>query len=387
MARNRVNLSYHNNHLIDSPDHVYYDITVNHLQTNFGNTPIEYFFTNQQDIILNSGEYNIAVSRFFIPANIPVLIVIPSGNPSNINELIYTVTMSYTDPGTLITYDYQQNLIWLPYTYDLPPTTPLQEDYYFEYYIEHMLSIFNTAISNALTNLNTVVNTATGFNIPGWPILSPYLIWNSESHLLSLITLATYSPTNIAYNNLSIYFNSPAFTLLDPLPADFINDNPPLGKAYKIFIYSNDNYYNPSNVVPSSPPLYLQIIQEFPNIINWYPIKNIFFESNLIPITKQFITSQSNLTNQQNQGNQTNQRGILTDFVPIFQNDITPRSSMQYFADNYKFITLLDSDKGLRPIDIKVFWTDIFGVVRPLTTWWNQYANIKLVFVKKGLAN
>jgi len=214
------------------PDNLYYDILVSNIQSN-NNPPIivNYLDTRSIPLLKDTTDYALSIIRFTVSTSVlPVFIPTIQQNQSDINLTIYSFTLSYTDTGTGITYDYQQYLEFAPQ--DLTtniPTAPnvntpyyLQDNstgYYFVYNYTYLIDLINQTFANALTGLTTVCTTA-GVTLPTG-IVAPVMTFNLSSLIATINISSTTYGTNES-NKVNLYFNQAMAQLFSSFPFKYV---------------------------------------------------------------------------------------------------------------------------------------------------------------------
>jgi hypothetical protein len=323
-------------------------------------------FTQQfsQNIVDTPSDYYCAITKFSIPAiDIPVFIPdFPDGiAPIAGNPTIYSVTLTY---GTFTSG--QTPVIFQPET-GLPPS---DEVYTYVFDIVTFLTWINTALSTALTALKVLVpaiSTAT----------APWFQFETNEKISLVCTRAFYD--NSLATPINIYLNLPLGNLLVSIPSTFEpfgSDPDPLGRDFLMNI-SNlyNNWYNPSFVVPSSPPLYYIFTQEELGINILSPLKAIRITSTSLPIQKEFIQTINSTS--------LSAVGVLQTFIPIFEPGTIRPAVINYLPTLYHMIDMYGQNP-INRIDFNFTWIDGDNDEHPIYITYNTVASVEFAFFKKS---
>lgn len=368
---------------------VFLDIEVRGL-SNDPPTPLMYTENRTNMIVSKASDYNLAVVRFSLSNSLIPIFTMPIRtvsdqllNPPPIssgivapspNYTIYTVTLTHN--GTIVEF---------PIVFDptistgvVPPPeivngTYVQDStYYYVFTPQHMVLMVNTALQGAFNLLTPPVGS-----------LAPRFSFDPATQLFRFTAQRQFYINTLPNATRIDVFISEALSerCFNTMPAIFQNLSQ--GRDFQLDI--NDvfeNYVNPANVVPVSPPDYIYISTSSSNVSRWFDIQSIFFTTNTIPILPEFITSQTS-------AGDNIRTPILTDFVPdmtMFGDEsgqiiYNPQASIEY--------RLIDLTAGtpLRRIDLQGFWRDRSNRVHPITLPIGAAFNIKLVFVKKSFSD
>jgi hypothetical protein len=373
-------------------DKIYYDVVITNLQTVTSPPPVLYFNeTRNSPIIQNPEDYYLSIVRFTLDTpTLPIFIPEIQPNQGDLNLTVYSMTLSWTDPATSITY-HQLNYVNFQ-TQDNSAPVPLPPNAYanglqnnssgyysiytFQYWI-YLINLTFTACFNALVAqlpVGTVLPTTNA------PILT--FDTNSQIAILNCDVLG-YDYTSANY--IQIFMNPALFQLFSSFP---FTVNTLAGTSFNENVLIQTNTFGGANEIPFPPinPTYtaIQVVQEYSTIALWSPITSIVFTSNTLPIVPTQISAPSvflNGVSYNNSGNNSNVSQIISDFVSdsgFYKPNIVYNPSAQY-----RLISLA----GNRPIsnlDISVFWKDRIGVLQPFLIGSGVTATIKILFTRKG---
>ena len=209
------------------PDKIYYDLTVSNFQSS-EKTPLPFYFNESRTIpyLMCPQDYYLSITRFSIDTGtIPVFIPSIQPNQANSNLTIYSVSMSWLDPVTNISYKQQQYIEYEPQdlSIDVPIAPSLTSNglqinetgYYNVYSYQWMCYLFFVAFQKLQAKM--VIACAGSANPPDLTY-SPIINWDSTSQKAVLYANAStydlneefYLPTSAPVN---IYFNAPAYSL------------------------------------------------------------------------------------------------------------------------------------------------------------------------------
>jgi len=329
-----------NNQLQDNEDHIYYNIDIRKGLDHKG-LPFQATFneTRVDNIVNKPSDYDLAVVRFSIPSqNIPIFLWKENEFKITFSYLNFnfTTTLQYipNSPGGL--YDYYGSSIW---------------NY------QDFIDIINVAL---LASFNAFVAGTPAF--ANKPTQSPYMIFNSETQLCSLIAQNDFDTTYT--NPVYIYFNR---GLINFFPALQNFDQNEDIKTSWIRVKNNFN-----NIIVKGAFTYYEVKEEYSTLFLWSDLQKIILETDTIPVSSELLGTQENKT-----------RRVITDFEPISQNN--DRSVIQYFPQGpLRFYDLI-SNYPLKNMNLYIRWETKGGLSFPI--YLNEYdiATVKLYFKKKGI--
>lgn len=379
----------------ETPDKVYYDITISNLQNTTTAPPTIYFNeTRNSPFILDPESYYLSIVRFTLDTNtLPIITpdIQPAPN-SNLNLTNYSITLEWTNPvAPFQTFTQQTFLIFIPQNLQaIVPAPPSQTNnglqnnqtgYYDIYNYQYWIQLVNNTFTACYNALNAQV-VAAGLVLPSPN--APVMSWDTQQNVAILnADVAGYN--DAVANYIKIYFNPPLFNLFSSFPfiiesADVV----PNGKNARLVMTG----FGGANQVQFPPvaPTYiaLQIVQEYSTISLWTPITSIVFTSNTLPIVANQVSAPLLFFNNQRfttGGNNSNIAQIITDFVAnegIYKPSITYIPSAQYRLVN------LVGNSPLYNIDVEVFYKNRVGEFIPVRLGSGGTATIKILFTRKG---
>lgn len=329
-----------NNNLQDNNDHIYYNINIRKGLQNAGKQFAASFNeTRVEPILKNPSDYLLSVVRFSIPSqSIPIFLWVDN---------IFKVTISY------LTFDFTTTLQFIP---NSPGGS-------YDYYGRAIWNYqdFIDSINNALLiSFNNFISGTVPFALR--PQTAPYMVYNPESQLCSLIAAEKY---DITYTNpVYIYFNR---DLINYFPALQSYDQGDTIKTAYIKVKDNLN-----NIIIVNGVSQYEIKEEYSTLFLWNDMQKILLLTDSIPVTNELIGSQTNI----------NQK-IITDFEPL--SSLNDRSQIQYFPQGpLRFYDLISS-YPLTHMNLKIFWETKDGKQFPLYINETDNCSIKLYFKKKGI--
>jgi hypothetical protein len=349
----KVSLDFRN----DRTDKSYFNIEISPTSQLSNTSQCTYNQQFQLPILMKPSDYYCAISSFSIPTdNIPVFIPqFQSGT-----TLIYSVTLAYNGTGSMVP------LVFVPQN----GYASTSEFYNYVYNYNDMLLWLNTALASAFSNINPPVGST-----------APYMIYDPDTLLFSLIAQTTYYDLINTVSPISVYFNYPLYCLFQGMPAiqapeGSIPDPSGEGLDYLINITSfNNNFYNPPNIAAATPPAYYNITQEYNNLRNWSPLASVRITTSM-PMSQEVILSS-------NSSNILTSSSVLATFFPIY-NVADPRpADLQYVPSLYHLVNMF-SNAPLQQIQLSVVWIDQLGISHPVYIPSNSVALIQLAFFRKG---
>ncbi len=361
-----------------TPDNVYLDIKV----ANDGSQSFvlaRYKQTKTEAILDDPSQYYLSLVRWRVPGTFFPLLIMPiQHNQADPNLSVYSVTIATsTDAVQQYLYYYSQS----PNSDPPPPhAIPTQQvnSYYFIYDYQHIVSMVNNALIAAFNKCT------------GKPLLTPYpfMTYSSETGRFGIVSRLvefgvdiiptpindpTTDPTYTA--DVMMYLNEPLYNLFTGIPAKYWN-NATLGRDVQIL-----NQYYGNNVVPirDSPtphPSGLVITQQnYSSTSNWTPVKQILFQTSLLPIQAEYTAASDN-----------SYKKILTDFEPDGTSALLDvRQTLQYFPQGpYRLIDLIGTTP-LYSIDLFVTWLDCEGHEFNAAIPMRDVFSAKLLFVRRDV--
>ena len=379
----------------DTPDKVYYDVTISNLNTVDVLPPILYFNeTRNSPFVLDPESYYLSIVRFSLDTNtLPV--ITPSIKPTPNNDLnltIYSITLSWTNPvAPFQEFTFQEFLEFIPQDTQSPPPAPPSQNlnglqnnttgYYNIFNFQYWILLVNNTFTSAYNGLNALV-IAGGLVLPS--TYAPVMAWDTQTSCASISAESPgYDDTTTGY--IGIFFNASMFNLFSSFPVYILGTNQTLGRNVRI---STSNFGG-TNLIPFPPPTYTsfacQIIQEYSTISSWTPITSIVFTSNTLPIVPNQISAPLLFYNGSifnTGGNNSNIAQVITDFVAeSYKPQIIYTPSAQYRLVN------LVGNTPLYNLDIGVFYKDRIGVLVPFRLPSGGTATIKILFTRKYTEN
>lgn len=352
---------------LPSSDNIYVDLKVSN-STEERSISAQYEQTRTEQILANPSNYYLSLVRWKVPAfDLPILIFPIDESQNDENLSLYSVTLETST-------DISQ--VFLYYTsYNVGNAGPVSNEYYFVYTYQHMLDMINQALLLAF-------ETVTGK--PAGSSTAPYMIYEPDKKLFSIIAETPYfnvdiNPTPIPPANpttqpsfdagIKIYFNYRLFSLFNGLPARIIAQNSPevtQGRDAQILIA---NYNN--NTLPNG---FLTITQNFSSVAYWRAVKQILFNTKLLPINAEYTSTSTNAIQK-----------ILTDFEPIETSSSDIETTLQFFPQGPYRLTDLVGTNPIYKVDLEVKWLDINGNEYSVLIPPFQQFSAKLLFVKRNL--
>jgi len=418
-----------------NPDHVYYDVIItNKSSTSQPPQRLVYDEKKNQPFLTNPNEYYFSIVRFSLdtptlPVFIPNIDLTNDGNIYPIKSIpqptIYSITLTYTDITTNITYSGDQTYInWIPQDQSAVPPKNIQKTdnisgfqdtnttYYYCYSFQWFIDLINVGFKEAYDSLKTVVEnnglTLPTTNIPfmswdigaGLAIINAdvgtanggYLTINANNSLPLTIGNTDYSK----YNSIGIFFNNALYNIFNSFPmiqyeyGEVVNYNNCQVAGGNIQIpvcsYLGQNcIQQPINAfnATSTGTYYTcaQVSQEFSTIAIMSPVDSIVFTSGTIPVRVSNVALpyiyDGNTTIAIS--NNSNICSTLTDFQSTSGEY---RSFLQYTPSVYRLIDLI-GNQTLNNLDLYCYWKGRDGLLRPLYLATGGTCSIKMMFRNK----
>jgi hypothetical protein len=412
----------------NSPDQVYYDVTITNFQSQDTLPPIFYYNEARTIPFINCPEdYYLSIIRFSVDTGtLPVWIpsIVPfSANP---NTTIYNITLTYSVGGN----DYTSGAV--PMTFipqdrttgnvPSPPSTTsngLQNNdtgYYNVYSFQYMAYLVTETFKTALTALVADV-LAGGDTMPTYDIytsnqtptttslpsdnLPPLFQWDTSSDTASIFAIPQYdlnpavNPGLSGNQPIKIYFNAPMYYLFQSFPATIFGYGNVGGDENFQIEVVNQGGLNTSLITPPEydlvggvydPPIsipYISTYQETSTISSISPITAIVFTSNTMPITPNQVSTPLVLFNNQQIGFQGNNADIANIVTDLVSDTGAYRPSLVYTPSaQYRLVTL-NGNRPLFNLDLQIFYRLRNGSLVPFRLASGGTVTIKIAFLKK----
>lgn len=414
----------------NSPDQVYYDVTITNFQSQNTLPPVFYYNEARTIPFINCPEdYYLSIVRFSVDTGtLPVFIPSIVPNQANPNLTIYNITLTYNDGTTNFTSG-ATPMIFIPQDRSIPvPIPPSQTSnklqindtgyyniYSYQYIAFLITETFKTALANLVTAVgavnmpfydiyyNSLANVASTFALPS-DDLPPLFQWDTSSDTGSIFAIPQYdlnpdvNPALSGNEPIKIFFNAPLFYLFQSFPATIfgysvlggnenfqisvINEGGLNTSLITPPIYDTMGGGSPTDPKPLSVP-YISVYQETSTISSLSPITAIVFTSNTMPITPNQVSTPLVLSDTQQvgfQGNNANIANIITDLV---SDTGAYRPSLVYTPSaQYRLVTL-NGNRPLFNLDVEIFYRLRNSELVPFRLASGGSVTLKIAFLKK----
>jgi len=411
----------------NSPDQVYYDVTITNFQSQTTQPPVFYYNEARTIPFINCPEdYYLSIIRFTVDTGtLPVWIpsIVPfSANP---NTTIYNITLTWDDG---VNPEYTSGAIPLTFipqdrttgNTPAPPSTTsngLQINdtgYYNVYSYQYIAYLITETFKTALASLVAQVGAV---NMPTYPIytvnqtpttttlqsddLPPLFQWDTSSDTASIFTIPQYdlnpavNPGLSGNNPIKIYFNAPMFYLFQSFPATIFGYSNVGGNENFQIDVINQGGLNTQLITPPEydlvggvydPPIsipYISTYQETSTIGALSPVTAIVFTSNTMPITPNQVSTPLVLFNNQQIGFQGNNADIANIITDLVSSTGAYRPSLVYEPQaQYRLVTL-NGNRPLFNLDLQIFYRLRNGSLVPFRLASGGSVTIKIAFLKK----
>ncbi len=334
-------------------DNVYYNIRISNTST-IESKKARYLETRLTPIIgENLKDYYCTVARFKVAGSSIPIFIFQTGD--------YTVTLVDTD-GTTWTTSCQ----WVTNTAD-----PASLNYVWTY--EEWAQSVTTALLTSYNSIPALIR----------PSAPPFVIYDPQSQLFSLCATSEYNSSVLDVGKTQIWMNVGTFSKFEYWSAFF---GSPTSNLFAN-VFSKGNGINQitaivpagASVLNASPAIngitYYVMTQEQKGLFLLSDFDSLVITSATIPLNPEQYGSQDNVSTQ-------NQQFVLTDFQPDIGNSIGDRGYLIYTPFVYRWFDV-PSDTFLTTLDLQIFWKDIRNVLHPILLYYNDVADIKLLFKKK----
>jgi hypothetical protein len=401
----------------DLPSHVYFDMNLkNYSDVNDSKQAIKFSETRQSSIIQDCSQYDLSIVKFHLnTSSIPVYEaeIEPGSSQTDPNKMLHTITMEVRrgNAGSTIYCTSPYHLQWFSQDLSVPVPSPpslnqdrfyLQSvsDYYFCYNYEHFCRIINNALKALTTSLSS-------FDPYFTDIPSPFMVYDHNNNKFCIIAKQNVFSTDRVFPSpqgdkeiyINIYFNRSLYNLFstfyfekqDPnMYQSYLNQSyNALKMHYRMIIDS----FNDTNILLVSntniQPLnrYVQIYQMSSTIGIINCCTSILFCSNMLPIlpshaSKPNLLFNNAVINYSKSGLQDSTVNVISDFSP--GSDLVIRSDISYLPTaEYRMISLVNNKQDIRSVDMSVYWTNGFGIMRPVYLNSGASCSLKILFKRK----
>lgn len=430
--------------LKEGNDIIYYNIEMTG-KFNSISTPAVFIEDRTQNILDNASDYYMSVVRFSIDGSlIPIFVcpVIPNpdepdpAHPIDMNYTPFIVTLQTA------TASYSQHVRYVPESnvtpLPNPPTVQYGQDfsnsYYYVYTYTRFIAMVNQAIQVAFNNLVIAEPAFVGSFAPSFtfdsvtrlitlhvtavdgintPFITPFVPLGNQGTFpcgnsipnynqnafvgYSGIGCATVNTLNLAgnepvqpppANKIYFYMNEQLFSYFDALETFTYYDDPIKTQLFICRPFINNLYVgtNPPNPLDPQNNTYFYT-QQYNISSTWNSLQSIVFLTQSIPVQPEYIPNSAIVTNTGSFQTTAKFRPIITDFVPTLEEAGSTRSRFVYYPSGQFRLIDLQSQLPLRKIDISIYWQDQLGNLFPVFISYNESDTIKLMFIRKSLAN
>ncbi len=331
-------------------------------------------------LIKNTTGYELSIIRFTVDTTVvPVFIPVIQQNQSDVNLTIYSITLSYTDIGSGVTYNFQQFIEYEPQDFSVgvplaPSSNPpyyVQDNstsYYFVYNYSYLIYLVNKAFSNATNGLIAACASGGVIIAPTAPVMTFDL-----STLVATINIDTAFYGTNQSSKINIFFNQAMAQLFNSMPMNVLSFNASLGKQFQL---ANNDLINIDGSFQSA------ITQEYTTVASWNPVMSIVFTSTSLPIISSQIANPSLYLNGSiiNSSSTSGSFKVITDLVASnfqFKPYLIYNPTAQY-----RFVSLLPN-QTIQDVDLQISFQLKDGQYVPLRLPTGSSTTLKLLFSKR----
>lgn len=419
------------------PYHIYYDLNILNNDTTGTKQPPFLQFTEIRNspYINNPSDYFCSVVRFSVETpTLPLIIPQAKVGAANVNELVYTVSMSHP---TLLPVPITTSVLYVPQSNAQlapPPTAPVSNasdiinEYYYTYTYKPFIDMINTALRTTWAAVLAAIPALAAIYTDDY---FPYLWWDEDTNIATWVALADVFQTPTANNPspalnlalgalpnqpISIFFNTELYNLFSSFSAfqNGYGGQTPLGANWRMNLPDTVTV-NPylANVLaagavppaasmptflvqqgppPATPPVQpstyslLRVPQEYPTTPLWNPVQAIVFTTSLLPIASSIVSAPVLFGQGQqftNAGNNSGIANILTDLEVPTEKGWQTKPLISYVPTAEYRLFDLNGNAPLSAIEITVNWKDTFGRLNQFRLGAGANASIKLMFRRK----
>jgi hypothetical protein len=366
---------------VDTPDHIYVDISVLNNDYGEGEAPqLKFTETRSQAFLHDPSQWCVSVERFHIDTvALPAMIPIIQPNQNDVNKTIYSFTMKYK------TYEYQQYVNFIPQNQNISaPSSPVGDfqdmtnDYYMLNSYGYFVSLLNKALKTCFDELNSLVVAGSdelATDKEPWFSYDP----STQDIILNADILAFEASLT---DPIELFFNVPMYNLLSSFPTFYYGNTISNGKCYKVIQES----FKELNIVELGTTNYLQTYQEYPCTSQWSCIQSICICSSTLPFVGTNLCSPTVFGTRASIVKQGDNMTVplLTDFEVSLNTGLEYKPSIN-MVPNYPRLIDLQGHSQINSISIEIYYKDIYSNFHPLKLPSNCNANIKLCFYHKSL--
>lgn len=433
------------------PYHIYYDLSILNNDTTGANKPpfLEFTEIRNSPYLANPSDYFASVVRFSVETpTLPLIIPQPRLSnaipaPASVNELIYQVSMNHpalpAPISVFLNYIPQSTPAVAPPPTSITSATDIVNEYYYTYTYKPFIDMVNVALRTCFQLTITALGAglpAQYINAPANQIIFPYLAWDDDKNIATLVAPAQLFQTPTANNQfptinanlaalpvantnlpIELYFNAPLFNLFSSFTALQNAYVAPIAPAiaslnWRILcpdLITIDPFAIVSPQVAAVPPagtmptfpqtaltsapfqppsIYslLRVPQEYPTTPLWNPVQALVFTTSLLPIHSSIVSapvlfgSGAAFTTA---GNNSGIANILTDLEVSTDKGWQTKPNISYVPTAEYRLFDLNGNAPLSAIQISVSWRDTFGRLNPLRLGSGANASIKIMFRRK----
>jgi len=297
-----------------------------------GNTPAQFNTTRVEKILTNPSDYVINVDSFTMP-----LFSVPLFNFEQEGD--YKIILDYNGTSVLVLLEYVPEG-------EGPPIVSKQPVYSYQ----AMLQSFNEAFQKAFDELKLLEPSLPATTAPFVTLRDSFLSINAEETYLSNLP-----------NSIRIILNRELATFFSSIRSFYLTTS-------RVQFLIQDTYTN--SFIKNGLKYYKMEEQTNQGLSNWGKLNRILLETASIPINKELIGTQNNVT-----------ISVISDF--IVNPDNNRPLDLTYTPLGAIRIADLVSNYEMRQIDVKVRWFSEDGFSETLILPPGKRANIKLRFTKR----
>jgi hypothetical protein len=399
-------------------DYTYYSLSLNNIDAETSDALAHepnLVFNEQRDVALitDCEDYDFAIENFKIdlktlPSFIPTIRTNFNNDLTTLEKdtTIYTIGLSYTDPGDSTTYGGFAKVIFTAQDLTIPQPNfqngyaDYKVGYYNVFNYEYFLVMVNKAIAEATYSLKTSLGSS-GLNAEALVLVNniPFFTFDKDTQLINF-----QAPSDIYSNNYNVVLNTPLYRLFNSLPALTNKDTykmviiayQSITTVYKEvhgFKLNLSNFGQTSVVTVISPPqldgsisntsaTYLSIYQDYPTVDSWSPVESIVISSDTIPIKSSARSSNHSFVNglETTKGSKNVSELEITDFkAGDYEGGVI------YNPTEKRWLNMVQQ-KELSRISINVFYrSKLTGELIPIKINSGGSFSMKLVFRKVKL--
>jgi len=383
---------FSSNDLSESPDHIYYDLSISNSHAiNEIEPHLTFNETRTTAIIENPEQYKLSIVRFMVdthclPVMQPTIISktdqtrMFKSNDINLNRTAYSITIQHGAATVMhyVSFEPQDTTIGIPQGFRPDGSIDYSTGYYNIYSYDHFVTLCNNTIRNILSETIFIYPTTSAL---------PTLYYDGNKMSFQVPESAWDSSDDTDYK---IFFNTATYRLFNSLPAKHLDKKDVLGRHFQLDTanFSNNmalvNNYQTlgGSVTNPSGIIFLSITQEHSTTANWSPVSSIAFTSDSLNVVGSHVSSLHEFDHGREiiEGSNSNSITMITD---LSAGDYLP-GVLYNPTGEYRWVDLTASGP-IKKINVNVYWISKLAAINPFILSAGGSCSLKMLFQKKNI--